>query len=190
MLKITRSDELQHYGVPKMEWGKRRWQNKDGSLTPEGRIHYGIGQKRDKGSSEDNAEQRRRLAEEGRNKSHDAYYERTNVSNPKKYSNETYEQLKSGKYKDLAETLDRETAEKKKAAQDAAQKYIESGKYFLETKENKEKRQKAWDESTQANSDYWDEFFSISEKYIQDHFTKEQWDDARAFVYDHSALWW
>lgn len=33
---------LAHHGVEGQKWGVRRWQNKDGSLTAEGRIHYGI----------------------------------------------------------------------------------------------------------------------------------------------------
>lgn len=33
---------LIHYGVPGQKWGTRRWQNEDGSLTPEGYEHYGI----------------------------------------------------------------------------------------------------------------------------------------------------
>lgn len=37
------SNELQHSGKLGMKWGIRRWQNEDGSLTPEGRIHYGVG---------------------------------------------------------------------------------------------------------------------------------------------------
>ena len=33
-------NELCHYGVKGMKWGVRRYQNKDGSLTPEGRRKY------------------------------------------------------------------------------------------------------------------------------------------------------
>lgn len=33
-------DELRHYGVIGMKWGVRRYQNKDGSLTPAGKKHY------------------------------------------------------------------------------------------------------------------------------------------------------
>ena len=32
--------KLKHYGVKGMKWGVRRYQNKDGSLTPLGRIRY------------------------------------------------------------------------------------------------------------------------------------------------------
>ena len=38
--------EIYHTGVKGQKWGKRRWQNPDGSLTPEGRIHYGYGEGR------------------------------------------------------------------------------------------------------------------------------------------------
>lgn len=42
------SDELYHYNVRGSHWGERRYQNEDGSLTPLGRIHYGIGAAREK----------------------------------------------------------------------------------------------------------------------------------------------
>lgn len=32
---------LSHHGIPNQKWGQRRYQNKDGSLTPLGRIRYG-----------------------------------------------------------------------------------------------------------------------------------------------------
>lgn len=34
---------LEHTGVKGMKWGERRYQNRDGSLTPLGREHYGVG---------------------------------------------------------------------------------------------------------------------------------------------------
>ena len=36
----TRTDELQHHGIKGQRWGVRRFQNKDGSLTPAGRRRY------------------------------------------------------------------------------------------------------------------------------------------------------
>ena len=40
-----RGDFLMHHGVKGQRRGHRRFQNPDGSLTPEGREHYGIGDK-------------------------------------------------------------------------------------------------------------------------------------------------
>ena len=34
-------NELYHYGIKGQKHGVRRWQYKDGSLTPEGYPHYG-----------------------------------------------------------------------------------------------------------------------------------------------------
>lgn len=39
---------LAHHGVKGQKHGVRQWQNPDGSLTPAGRIHYGVGAARDK----------------------------------------------------------------------------------------------------------------------------------------------
>ena len=38
--------ELHHHGIIGQKWGERRYQNPDGSLTPEGRAHLGIGKPR------------------------------------------------------------------------------------------------------------------------------------------------
>lgn len=40
-------DFLCHHGVKDQKHGVRRWQYPDGSLTPEGRIHYGVGPARE-----------------------------------------------------------------------------------------------------------------------------------------------
>lgn len=56
---------LAHYGVEGQKWGERRYQNKDGSLTEEGRRHWGIGPARTKRKSfrlETSAERRERIA--------------------------------------------------------------------------------------------------------------------------------
>ena len=34
------NNRLQHWGIKGMKWGRRRWQNQDGSLTPAGRARY------------------------------------------------------------------------------------------------------------------------------------------------------
>lgn len=43
MSDFLESYELYHYGVKGQKWGERRYQYQDGSLTPEGKRHYGIG---------------------------------------------------------------------------------------------------------------------------------------------------
>lgn len=42
-----RNTELGHSGIKGMRWGHRRFQNKDGSLTPEGKKRYGEAPKND-----------------------------------------------------------------------------------------------------------------------------------------------
>ena len=37
------SYELYHHGIKGQKWGERRYQYQDGSLTPEGKRRYGIG---------------------------------------------------------------------------------------------------------------------------------------------------
>lgn len=41
ILKTTDGYCLEHHGVKGQKWGIRRYQNRDGSLTPEGRKRYG-----------------------------------------------------------------------------------------------------------------------------------------------------
>lgn len=51
MRRIYTSDDLddylEHHGILGQKKGNRRFQNEDGSLTPEGRIRYGVGPARE-----------------------------------------------------------------------------------------------------------------------------------------------
>lgn len=50
---IHSNDTLVHFGVKGQKWYKRNYQNEDGTLTAEGRIHYGYGQARGVGGAQD-----------------------------------------------------------------------------------------------------------------------------------------
>lgn len=43
MIENEIDNELKHWGILGMKWGIRNYQNEDGSLTPLGRIRYGVG---------------------------------------------------------------------------------------------------------------------------------------------------
>lgn len=44
---IKANRDLEHHGVKGQSWGKRQYQNPDGTLTPLGREHYGYGSQKD-----------------------------------------------------------------------------------------------------------------------------------------------
>lgn len=64
------NDHIEHSGVLGMHWGERRYQNYDGSLTEEGRKHYGIG--RPRMSKAEKLEMRQKKQEERQEKKAEA----------------------------------------------------------------------------------------------------------------------
>lgn len=44
---VPYSSELYHHGIKGQKWGRRNYQNPDGSLTPAGRERYGVGKVRE-----------------------------------------------------------------------------------------------------------------------------------------------
>lgn len=48
-MEVNGNDQiLVHHGIDGQKWGNRKYQYEDGSLTPLGRIHYGVGEARDR----------------------------------------------------------------------------------------------------------------------------------------------
>lgn len=45
--QTPKKSDVQHHGIKGMHWDERRFQNLDGSLTPEGRVRYGVGMSRE-----------------------------------------------------------------------------------------------------------------------------------------------
>lgn len=69
-IKVDLEKDLTHFRTPGSENGIRRYQYLDGSLTPEGRIHYGVGMSRKERKEAEEAEaKRQRAIDEARSKS-------------------------------------------------------------------------------------------------------------------------
>lgn len=61
---MNQTEYLAHHGVKGMQWHKRRYQREDGSLTEEGRAHYGVGERREKKEEPSSVSERKPLTEE------------------------------------------------------------------------------------------------------------------------------
>lgn len=53
------NNPLNHSGIKDMRWGQRRWQNKDGSLTPAGRERYRKNRKSDSDRREESLDEKK-----------------------------------------------------------------------------------------------------------------------------------
>lgn len=93
------SECVVHAGILGMKWGRRRYQNKDGSLTPEGRLRYGS-----KDDGDDNVERKLSSRQMRRRMSDMSDTELQNAINRKQ------------KEKQLREMLDEEISPGKKKA--------------------------------------------------------------------------
>jgi hypothetical protein len=59
-------DHLEHYGIKGQQWNVRRFQNEDGTLTEEGKLRYGVGNRTEK----DEIKTRPKETQEARDKSY------------------------------------------------------------------------------------------------------------------------
>ena len=65
---IPYSDEVYHHGIKGQKWGKRRYQNEDGTLTLEGRARYGKGQEKKDAKIELSTQRGEKMIDNGRSK--------------------------------------------------------------------------------------------------------------------------
>lgn len=108
---------LAHHGTKGQQWGIRRWQNPDGSLTPAGREHYRYGDERDSSSKYDikrlKAETKAKIKYEKAQQKMNAKLEKVkNAEKEKKAKQKAAE--KAIKDREKAEQHARDVAEQKK----------------------------------------------------------------------------
>lgn len=155
MVRYIRNDELYHHGIKDMKWHQRRYQYEDGSYTPLGRVHYGIGEYKDKTVGEKLLATPRAFKNTLATYGYGKYKAKANPSG-KYNSTERRFMKKADKARD--ERL-KEKEEKKANAEAAAQKRLEETRARAEekNKEAAEARKKIEEEEARNREKYKEE---------------------------------
>lgn len=128
-----REDYLSHEGILGMHWGERRYQNYDGSLTEEGRKHYGIG--RPRMSKAEKLEMRQKKQEERQEKKAEAIRKKKEKVYIRGNADEIYKNRKLFTTEEYQKAMQRaqeftkyEEAKKQKNAKPAKPAKVDDGK--------------------------------------------------------------
>jgi len=182
---VTRSsDELYHWGILGQKWGVRRFQNKDGTLTAEGKERYSTGNEKHPDIDYRNGDEVSKYVIGLHKKYMDAAF---NDKMRKKYDlgqDTSSEFVKNNKkYGDMVSHI---TAATKKALNAA----IEAGNAATtSSKENWKNPGPLWENMNRKNVEYWDKFQEVADEYIQKNFSKDEQEVARSVVYWRFIDW-
>ena len=122
-MKYSTASYLMHYGVEGQKWGVRKWQNPDGSLTPAGREHYGLGSSQAEAMKNDISSMYKKngiakgMKASSLMKTKEAYkqskYDQIDEDTKEEYENRILK-MKSGDKATMANMLSKDAAEKAK----------------------------------------------------------------------------
>lgn len=160
-------NELMHYGTKGMHWYERNYQNHDGSLTPEGRIHYGVGPARSKVTG----------TAENTHKKPDKQEKETGYEKLKKSAQAITKQAKEGynaAKKEASERAAKIYEDAKKRAQEAAERREEKRRLEEERKEQEEKEKK----ERRALGDRSNKWREYDDAELQAHTNRKRLEDA------------
>lgn len=158
------NDDIFHYGIPKMRWGQRRYQNKDGSLTPAGRERYGVG--------ESKAVEEYKTKQKEREQRTQKYLQERYGNSNRKITKEEMDQIKNGikEYTEKKHQTEKKLAQIDNEYQSKKFKRDENGNLLNSTLDDKTKEQ--YKSKVRKLNSEWDEYdnklyeLTETEKYI------------------------
>lgn len=121
MWNYNNTDELYHHGVKGQKWGVRRYQNKNGSLTPAGKKRYSL-------VENDNSPTKLETAKTALYKANKAYDKAFNKAHARSIA--AYSPLK--KHREANDKRWEDAANKAKEANKAKKEYISAKKKYKE----------------------------------------------------------
>jgi len=142
MWKYNYGDEIRHHGIKGMRWGVRRYQNKDGTLTPAGKKRYGVDAISTDGSAKkayDNAKTRLTEAAKSKKTANELYTKTVNDSFKLGNQFGVKKKIYAKRIVETAEASKKADANYKKAVKDA-KKNIKATRVLAKLEEKKVKQ--------------------------------------------------